>query len=149
MTDVTAYPRPVCPQVYGSDNATAADLRTFSGGLLKTSPGNMLPYDNTTYFTPAQLASLNAAVGGMANQGGAPTSSLFVTGDTRGNENLELTALETLFVRNHNLIAGKLQQEHPAWTDEQLFQEARKINIAGYQAIITLIMSGFPPFSAH
>ena len=25
-------------------------LRTFSGGLMKTSPGNMMPYDNTTYF---------------------------------------------------------------------------------------------------
>ena len=37
-------------QVYGSDAATAADLRTFVGGLMKTSPGNMLPYDNSTYF---------------------------------------------------------------------------------------------------
>jgi hypothetical protein len=118
-------------QVYGSSAAIASALRTHFGGLLKTSPGNMLPYDNSTYFTAAQLAVIN-----MANDSGAvPTQKLFVTGDVRGNENVELTALQTLFVRNHNLIASELHRLHPAWGDDQLYQEARKINIAEYQAI--------------
>jgi peroxidase len=118
-------------QVYGSTAALADALRTHSGGLMKTSHGNMLPYDNSTYFTPDQLAIIH-----MANDSGAvATSSLFVTGDVRGNENVELTALQTLFVRNHNLIASELQAEHPTWSDEQLYQEARKINIAEYQSI--------------
>jgi hypothetical protein len=118
-------------QVYGSTTAIADALRTHRGGLLKTSPGNMLPYDNSTYFTPAQLALIN-----MANDSGAvATQNLFVTGDARGNENVELTALQTLFVRNHNRIASALRQEHPTWTDEQLYQEARKLNIAEYQMI--------------
>jgi hypothetical protein len=118
-------------QVYGSTAALADALRTHVGGLLKTSPGGLLPYDNSTYFTPDQLALIN-----MANDSGAvATQNLFVTGDVRGNENIELTALQTLFVRNHNLIAGELQKEHPDWTDEQLYQEARKINIAEYQYI--------------
>jgi hypothetical protein len=119
-------------QVYGSTAALADALRLHKGGLLKTSPGNMLPYDNSTYFTPAQLALIN-----MANDSGAvATQNLFVTGDVRGNENVELTALQTLFVRNHNRIANILAQEHPTWSDEQLYQEARKLNIAQYQAII-------------
>jgi peroxidase len=119
-------------QVYGSTDAMAAALRTGSGGLLKTSAGNMLPYDNSTYFTAAQLSIIN-----MANDAQAvPTDELFVTGDVRGNENVELTALQTLFVRNHNRIATELQQLHPGWTDEQLYQEARKLNIAEYQEII-------------
>jgi len=46
-----------------------------------------------------------------------------------------LTALQTLFVRNHNQIAGQLQKSHPDWSDEQLYQEARKLNIAEYQQI--------------
>lgn len=118
-------------QVYGSSVAIADALRTHTGGLLKTSPGNMLPYDNSTYFTPDQLAAIH-----MANDSGAvATENLFVTGDVRGNENVELTALQTLFVRNHNLIAGELQTAHPDWTDEQLYQEARKLNIAEYQQI--------------
>jgi hypothetical protein len=118
-------------QVYGSSAALADALRTHVGGQLKTSPGNMLPYDNSTYFTLDQLALIN-----MANDAGAvPTQDLFVTGDVRGNENVELTALQTLFVRNHNRIASELHQEHPDWSDEQLYQEARKLNIAEYQAI--------------
>src|SRR5262249_591488 len=94
-------------------------------------PGNMLPYDNSTYFTSAQLAIIH-----MANDSGmVDTDKLFVAGDVRANENVELTALQTLFVRNHNLIATKLQKAHPTWTDEQLYQEARKMNIAEYQYI--------------
>ena len=123
-------------QVYGSDEATADALRTHVGGQLKTSPGDLLPYDNATYFTAQQLAAINQSLGGMQNEDSLPTSNLFVTGDIRGNENLELTALQTLFVRNHNLIASELQKAHPDWSDEQLYQEARKINIAEYQSII-------------
>lgn len=119
-------------QVYGSSQAVADALRTFSGGLLKTSPGNMLPYDNTTYFTQDQINALD-----MANDVQAvPQGQLFAAGDVRANENLELTTLETLFVRNHNLIATQLQKDHPRWTDEQLYEAARKLNIAEYQQII-------------
>jgi peroxidase len=130
VTEVTAYLD--LSQVYGSTTVVANALRTFKGGLLKTSPGNMLPYDNATYFTTAQIAALN-----MANDAQEVTQSkLFATGDVRGNENIELTTLQTLFMRNHNLIATKLQKEHPSWGDEQLYQEARKINIAEYQSIV-------------
>jgi peroxidase len=123
-------------QLYGSDKATDDALRTFSGGQMKTSPGGLPPLDNSTYFTAAQLSAINAAEGGMANNGPAPTSTLFVTGDTRGNENVELTSLQALFLDNHNKIAAQLQKQNPSWTDEQLFQEARKLNIAEYQSII-------------
>jgi hypothetical protein len=134
VTDITAYLD--LSQVYGSDATTADALRTHSGGQMKTSPGNMLPYLNSTYFTEAQLAAFNAPVGGMANDGPLPSTSLYATGDKRGNENIELTSLQTLYVRNHNRIAAQLQQTHPTWTDEQLYQEARALNIAGYQAVI-------------
>ncbi|HZW29267.1 MAG TPA: peroxidase family protein, partial [Isosphaeraceae bacterium] len=123
-------------QVYGSDAATADALRTHVGGQLKTSPGDLPPYDNSNSFTASQLAALNQSVGGMENDGPLPTADLFATGDSRGNENLELMALQTLFVRNHNRIASELSQRHPGWSDEQLYQEARKINIAEYQSII-------------
>ena len=51
-------------------------------------------------------------------------------------------------MRNHNLIAGELQKEHPRWTDEQLYQEARKINIAEYQEIIYNAVSARPARAA-
>jgi hypothetical protein len=126
--------------VYGSTQVVADALRTHSGGRLKTSPGpdgkigtadDLLPYNNLTYFTQAQLDALNMANDSHAAQPG----DLFATGDVRGNENVELTTIQTLFVRNHNLIAGELQKEHPTWSDEQLYQEARKLNIAEEEMI--------------
>jgi hypothetical protein len=118
-------------QVYGSSQEVADALRTFADGRLKTSPGNMLPYDSTDYFTPEQIAALN-----MANDAHAvPQEALFATGDVRGNENIELTAVQTLFVRNHNRIATQLQADHPVWGDEQLYQEARALNIAEEEII--------------
>jgi hypothetical protein len=124
-------------QVYGSTGAVANALRTHSGGLLKTSPGGLLPYDNTTYFTPAQIAALN-----MANDAQqVAESNLFTAGDVRANENIELTAMQTLFVRNHNRLATDLAKLNPAdfgftsWTDENLYQEARKLNIATEEMI--------------
>jgi peroxidase len=134
ITSITSYLD--LSQIYGSDLATDNALRTFSGGQMKTSPGGLPPLDNLTYFTATQLAQINASVGGMGDQGPLPQTSMFVTGDSRGNENVELTVLQTLFLDNHNKIAAELQQENPTWSDEQLFQEARKINIAEYQAII-------------
>jgi hypothetical protein len=38
-------------------------------------------------------------------------------------------------VRNHNRLAGQLRALHPFWSDELLYQEARKINIGQYQVI--------------
>jgi hypothetical protein len=118
-------------QVYGSSQIVADALRTFSGGLLKTSPGNLLPLNNLTYFTQEQLNALNMA--NDAHQ--VPDSQLFAAGDVRANENIELTAMQTLFVRNHNRIAKELQGLHPNWSDEQLYQEARKLNIATEEMI--------------
>lgn len=123
-------------QIYGSDQATDNALRTFVGGQMKTSPGGLPPLDNSTYFTTAQLAAINASVGGMADDGSLPESQMFVTGDSRGNENVELTVLQALFLDNHNRLAAELQKENPTWTDTQLFDEARKLNIAQYQSII-------------
>jgi peroxidase len=118
-------------QVYGSSQVVADALRTFHGGLMKTSPGGFLPYDNTTYFTPDQIKALNMANDAMQ----VPESSLFAAGDVRANENIELTAIQTLFVRNHNRLAQELHTLHPTWSDEQLYQEARKLNIATEELI--------------
>ncbi len=107
--------------IYGSDPTTAAALRTFVGGQLKTSAGDLLPLD--TAGLP------------MENDGTYPEQDLFMAGDTRVNENLDLTALQTLFVREHNRQADILAQENPTWTDEELYQGARQIVIAEIQSI--------------
>ncbi len=99
-------------QIYGSDATTAASLRTLEGGHLKTSAGNLLPMtDGTT----------------------GPAS--FLAGDIRVNENAELIAMQTLFMREHNRLADQLKAAHPTWNDEQLYQQARRLVIGELQQI--------------
>ncbi len=107
--------------IYGSDATTAAALRTFSGGLLKTSAGDLLPYNTM---------GLN-----MADNTGVPEDTLFAAGDVRANENVELSNITTLFVREHNYQATLLAKEHPTWTDQQLYNGARQIVIGEIQSI--------------
>ena len=123
-------------QVYGSTDAVSNILRgSHVGGRLKTGPNEFLPTESM--FTTAELATLNHDEGGIANDAmQVPDSQLFVAGDKRVNENVELMSQQTLFMRNHNRLAGQIHAAFPSWTDEQIFQEARKLNIAEYQNIV-------------
>ncbi|BAZ44788.1 putative heme peroxidase [Chondrocystis sp. NIES-4102] len=102
--------------IYGSAQTNATSLRSGTGGLLKTSAGNLLP------FAPPDP--------------NRPNVNSFIAGDNRVNENSALVAMHTLFMREHNRLAAELAIAHPEWTDEQLYQRARQINIAQYQAVV-------------
>jgi hypothetical protein len=132
--------------VYGSSDAVARALRTVVdngpdglfgtdddvlGATLKTSPGNLLPFNSLTYFSQAQLNALHMGNDTHAVQ----DSELFAAGDIRANENIELTSLHTLFVREHNRLAGLIAADNPALTDEEVYQRARAIVGAEMQVI--------------
>ena len=104
--------------VYGSDDARASTLRSFSDGRLATSDGELLPFNTT----------------GLSNAGGT-SDQLFLAGDVRANEQIGLTAMHTLFVREHNWWAARIQQEQPRLSDEQIYQQARAMVTAEIQAI--------------
>ncbi len=107
--------------VYGSDATRAAALRTFSGGKLATSPhatGDLLPFNTA----------------GLPNAGG-PDPSLFMAGDVRSNEQVGLTSMHTLFVREHNRLADEIAAANPGMLDEDIYQQARKIVGAEMQVI--------------
>src|SRR5262249_6165164 len=88
---------------------------------LLTSAGNLLPFN--TMGLP------------NANEGPTPNNQLFVAGDVRANENIELTAVQTLFMREHNRIAGMIKNALPVLSDEDIYQYARAIVIAEVQSI--------------
>lgn len=114
--------------IYGSDNVTATALRTLQGGRLKTSAGNLLPVDNAQTFPNGTISMANDAHR-VAND------ELFAAGDVRANENIELTSLQTLFVREHNRLAAEIQKANPKLSDEAIYQKARAMVIAEIQAI--------------
>lgn len=57
-------------------------------------------------------------------------------GDPRNNQHFGLILYEETFLRFHNHIAKLLNEKNPDWTDEILFEEARRFLIAVYQIII-------------
>lgn len=60
---------------------------------------------------------------------------LCVLGDDRANVYAGLIAIETVWMREHNRIASQLATLNPAWNDEKLFQETRRIIVALIQHI--------------
>lgn len=108
--------------VYGSDDRRAYVLRTNDGtGKLKSSDnGRLLPLNTD----------------GLENDdGGRRQSGLFLAGDVRANEQVGLTALHTLFVREHNRLAERIGSQHPDLTGQEIFELARKIVGAQLQVI--------------
>jgi hypothetical protein len=112
--------------IYGSDAARAAWLRSGAGGKLKvthTPVGDLAPYNDGTI--------------GNAGSPEKPdlSTTLFVAGDIRINEQPTLACMHILFVREHNWQADRIAAAHPSWTDEQIYQGARRIVIAELQHI--------------
>ena len=59
-----------------------------------------------------------------------------LVGDERGDENIALHSMHTLWVREHNRIATQLKTINANWKEEKLYQETRKIVTATYQHIV-------------
>lgn len=115
--------------VYGSDAARALSLQELDSGgsptgrlkFTSTSVGDLLPY-NTTGLPNASLP--------MQDQ-----TTLFLSGDVRANEQAGLTAMHTLFMREHNRLADKIAAINPLFSGEEIYQQARKIVGAELQQI--------------
>jgi len=118
VNDITAYIDG--SNVYGSDDARAAELRSNDGtGRLKTSDGDLLPFN----------------LNGFANAPSALMPTLFLAGDVRANEQTYLMSMHTLFVREHNTIADELRADNPDMDGDTIYELARLIVVAELQAI--------------
>ena len=116
--------------IYGSSESRARSLRAFSAGQLLVQSNK-----------PKQYPPGNP---GECSSGNLPC---FRAGDTRINEQVDLALIHTIWLREHNRLAKELAQLNPHWTDEILYQEARRIVIAELQFItynefLPLILGG-------
>lgn len=111
-------------QLYGSDSSTQSTLRSFSNGRLKTSTARDFSRD----FLPT------ANSGTCVDESG--DELCFQSGDVRTSQNLMLVSIHTIFLREHNRVARVLQRLNPSWSDENLYQEAKRIVNAEYQNVL-------------
>jgi len=110
-------------QVYGSSVAINDALRDPNDrALMRMSFANPLSLPELAAVDP------DGVVFDMANPVGVVNDTMLRgTGDVRGNENPMLTALQTLFPREHNRYARELRRNsHAARDADELFEEARR-----------------------
>jgi len=98
--------------VYGSTAETAAKLRQ-ADGTMRTSAGGNLP-----------LAAIDPTGEDPSNTGGLRGH---LAGDGRADENPSLTALHTLFVREHNHQVERLREADSRLSGDALYEQARAV----------------------
>jgi hypothetical protein len=106
-------------QVYGSSEELALALRTLDGtGRLTSSAGDLLP--------------MNLEGDPSVVEGGFPS---FYAGDERAMEQVGLTVMHTLFMREPNYWAARVREAVPGLDDEGIYQRARAMVAAEMQCI--------------
>ncbi|KAM6338097.1 eosinophil peroxidase-like [Alca torda] len=116
--------------VYGSEDSVARSIRNHTNplGLMAVNQNftdaglELLPFESTTKSV-CVLTNKSANI------------PCFKAGDKRVTENLGLSALHTVFLREHNRLVTELRKLNPHWDGEKLYQESRKIIIAIIQMI--------------
>ncbi|NWV91589.1 DUOX2 oxidase, partial [Machaerirhynchus nigripectus] len=133
--------------IYGSLHSWSDALRSFSGGQLASGPTRSLP--RQTDGRVPMWKALDPSTGQGGPQG------IYDLGSAWGNENPFLQAESVAWFRYHNHLATALAQKHPAWSDEDLFQHARKRVIATFQSIVlyewlpTLLGTPVPEYQGY
>jgi prostaglandin-endoperoxide synthase 2 len=129
-------------QIYGLGADQTRMLRSLSGGRLKSQmiDGEEFPVFLFQERGPGEPLAFKSEFHGLFDErfmidtilSNAPDDrkdSVFAVGLEHGNSTIGNTILNTLFLREHNRIAGVLKSEHPEWDDDRLFETTRCIMI--------------------
>ena len=128
--------------MYGPNKPWCDSIRSFEGGRLRSKADGFrargLPTGSTvdehlpdTNWLGLPLANPPPPFYGELQS----ATRLYLLGNPRTNENPYLLAMGILWFREHNYQADRLAAEHPDWSDEELFLEARKWTIAHHQKV--------------
>lgn len=115
--------------IYGSNEKTARKLRSFKGGEL-------LVWDRFKDIGLKPLLPPRSDKPEHVCTGRPRDLFCFLAGDERSNQQILLTLLHTLYVRDHNRMAKEMSTVNPHWDDERIFQEVRHIMAATIQHIL-------------
>uniref|UniRef100_A0A3B4WR07 NAD(P)H oxidase (H2O2-forming) n=1 Tax=Seriola lalandi dorsalis TaxID=1841481 RepID=A0A3B4WR07_SERLL len=113
--------------IYGPSTSWSDSLRSFSRGLLTTGSEWNMPKQGGG--RNLMWSAADPSTGEHGPQG------LYELGNAWANENMFTAAEGIIWFRYHNYVASKLHEEHRDWSDEKLFQNARKTVVATFQNI--------------
>ncbi|XP_023209588.1 dual oxidase-like isoform X1 [Centruroides sculpturatus] len=115
--------------VYSSSEAWLNSMRSFKNGTLRT--------DHTGRYPPKNRERVPLFNSPPSRYLGMLTPErMYLLGDARTNQNPAILAFGILFHRWHNVLAERIQIQNPDWSDEEVFQQARRWVIATLQNII-------------
>ncbi|MFF9086361.1 peroxidase family protein [Streptomyces sp. NPDC014991] len=113
-------------QLYGDREEVTACLRTFEGGRMKSR------IIGGAEFPPAlceggRITEEFRAIRPVRFEEVPETyvDTLFAWGGERAHAHIGPMAMNVLFLREHNRVAGVLADAHPDWDDERVFQTTR------------------------
>uniref|UniRef100_A0A1I8B0B9 Ig-like domain-containing protein n=1 Tax=Meloidogyne hapla TaxID=6305 RepID=A0A1I8B0B9_MELHA len=126
-------------QVYGSTEVDALDLRDLF------SDHGLLRFDIVSSAQKPYLPfERDSAMDCRRNFSKENPIRCFLSGDFRANEQIGLTAMHTIWMREHNLIATQLLEMNSDWDGERIYQEhitykewlPKVLGMEGYKALI-------------
>lgn len=131
-------------QLYGCDKRKSDSLRSFVNGQLEVTsrhsqsflPLSENPTQDCQVISGEAVCFASGESTSSTNMldSNIQTWTCFI-GDSRVNSHPQLTAMYTIWHREHNRIAKELAVLNPTWNDEKLYQEARRIVIAEIQSV--------------
>ncbi len=129
-------------QIYGLGVDQTRMLRSGTGGRLKSQliEGEEFPAFLFQPREPGEPLAFKPEFVGLHDErfvidtvlGGAPDErkdAVFAVGLEHGNATIGNTILNTVFLREHNRVAGLLSAGHPDWDDDRLFETTRNVLI--------------------
>ncbi len=129
-------------QIYGLTRAKTRMLRSLQGGRLKNQlvDGEEFPAFLFEPRAPGERPVFKAEFKGLheeeflidtilADVADERKDSVFAVGLEHGNSSIGNTLMNVVFLREHNRVAGLLQDEHPEWDDDRVFETTRNILI--------------------
>ncbi|KAJ8969155.1 hypothetical protein NQ314_001896 [Rhamnusium bicolor] len=134
--------------IYSTSEPWVNAMRSFHNGTLLADKTGKMPIRNSI-----RVPLFNNPVPHMMKM--LSTERLFLLGDPRTNQNPALLTISILFFRWHNVIAARVQNENPEWSDEDVFQKARRIvvatlqNIIAYEYIPAFLGEQLPPYEGY
>ncbi|XP_040165408.1 dual oxidase [Anopheles arabiensis] len=134
--------------IYSTSEAWLNAMRSFQDGALLTDKQGTMPVKNTM-----RVPLFNNPVPHVMRM--LSPERLYLLGDPRTNQNPALLSFAILFLRWHNVVAKRVRRQHRDWSDEEIFQRARRVviaslqNIVAYEYLPAFLDKEIPPYDGY